>query len=285
MSKKLKEEMKLTFWRRLTGRQDPSLKRKIASIIIAILIFLINIFIGAIATYFLNDYLTKPTANVVFHPFVINGEYLPIEITNGPRYLEDVELKIKTCYMEDFVSTPKVDLTPYQAYPFHLTNEETIYALDKLFTSEDFICNPQNISSEFHCNIRTYVVNDKLYVPSQECKDYKCDFCPYEMILSSDKFSQNFSGKFPGPVEVESYKIRVDPEKEIDIKEEDMIFYSSFGIKFFSSYEMCLIENNNNLDMCKNIPKDLLLSSPIEVILSPTNESLGNPVIKLTQII
>ena len=40
MDRELDEEIKISLLKRLTGRQDPSLKRIIASVIVAVLIFL-----------------------------------------------------------------------------------------------------------------------------------------------------------------------------------------------------------------------------------------------------
>lgn len=280
MDKDFRTEVKLSFFKRITGRQDPSLKRIIASIFIALLFFLGTFFAG----FYLNRLMIKPEANVVFHPFIEEGKYLPIEIENGPKSLHNINLKIKTCYMDTYKEYTIPNLIAGQDYPVHLTDEDTVFALDKVFKSEEFICNPKNVSASVQCYIQPYVVKGKLYVPEQECKKYRCGYCPYEMIFSSDEFSDNFSSLFPGPVEVSTYKLMITPNNPVQVGEEYMEPFSPVGISLFSPYDLCMLESNQNFEYCGRLPMEVIFDKPLTLSISPVNKSLGNVSINLTQI-
>lgn len=276
----INEEAKLSFFRRLTGRQNPSIRRIIASIVITIIFFLITFFAG----FYLNQWMIEPNANVVFHPFIEDGS-LPIEIKNGPKSLNHVELKIKTCYMKDYKTYKIPDLIAGQEYPIRLVDEDTIFALDRLFKSEEFICNPKNVSADVQCYIQSYIVNGKLYVPEQECKKFRCGYCFYEMILSSDEYSENFTSSFPGPVEIKEYKLVITPNDPIQVNKDDMEPFSPIGISIFSPYDYCMLETNQNLEYCRDFPLVATFDTPLTLSVSPWNKSLGNISVNITQVV
>ena len=229
MERNFEQEIQLSLWKRLTGRQDPTAKRKIASLIVVVLITVFLFFATFFAGFYINKAMIKHNANVVFHPFVEDNSYLTIEITNGPKDLTNVTLDVKTCYMSKFVSMPPVDLIPGQTYPFHLTDKETVFALGKVFNSSDFACREDNYSADVQCYIKAYIVDGEVYAPPQECKQYTCGYCSYEMKLTSKEFSKNFSRKFPGPIPITDYEMSITPHRIIDLSNRNVTDFSSIG--------------------------------------------------------
>lgn len=280
MNQEFPNEIKLSFLKRLTGRQDPSFIRIIASIFAAIIVFLVTFFAG----YYLNQFMLKADANVVFHPFIEDNKSLPIEITNGPKDLHNIKLQVKTCYMYKYKTYEIEKLIPYQEYPVRLVDESTVFALNKVFMSDSFICNPKTVSAGVQCYIQPYIVNGKIYVPEQECKIYRCGYCAYEMMLTSDEFSDNFSGSFPGPIEIEKYVLMVTPNNPIEVKEGDIKPFDPIGLSLFSPYDQCMFETNQNQEECKDLEAEVFLDKPMTVIISPVNKSLGNFSVTVTQI-
>jgi len=280
MDKKLKEEVKLSFLKRLTGRQNPTLKRIIASIIVVIISFFATFFAG----FYLNDAMIKPSANVVFHPYVEDSSYLPIMITNGPKKLSDVTLKVRTCHMNSFETFLVPDLIPNQKYPINLRDKDTIYALDKIFKNNDFKCNPLNISVNTQCFIKTYIVNGQIYAPPQKCKKFRCGYCEYELFLESEKFSKNVSNFFLSPIEIKTYDLNIVPNNPINVIEEDMIFYSPIGISIFGPYDRCMIKTNNNYEKCNSLPIIPIINGNITMIIPSANKTFGTLSINITQV-
>lgn len=238
MDRSLRDEIGLSFWKRITGRQDPSGNRKIASLLIDILMFFVVLFVGIIAGFYINDSLIKPTANVVFHPYIEDHSYLPIMITNGQKPLTNITLKVKTCYMEDYKNFSIPKLIGGEQYPIHLMDNDTLFALDKVFNSE-FLCNPSEDSIGIHFRIDTYKVDDELYIPYQKYKQYKCGYCLYEWVLESNEFSDKFSGKFPGPIEIPQSTLEVNPQDTLNVSPEQMVPIGPIEIGFFSVCDLC----------------------------------------------
>ena len=241
MDRELDEEIKISLLKRLTGRQDPSLKRIIASVIVAVLIFLSTFFAG----FYLNKAMIEPSANVVFHPYnIVDNSSLPIMITNGPKPLTDVKLKVKTCHMKNFEIFPIPDLIENQEFPVNLKDEDTVYALGKILKDKDF-CNPLNTSPNVQCFIKTYIVKGQIYTPPQECKIFRCGDCEYELNLESKEFSKNFSDSFFSPIEIKTFSLNVVPNNPIDVSDEDMVPLTPIGISIFGPYDRCMFRTDN----------------------------------------
>ena len=143
MTRNVKEEVKLSFFKRLTGRQDPSSQRIIASFLVGVLIFVITFYVG----FYLNKWATKAEANVVFYPFIEDSSFLPIQINNGPKALHSVRLKVKTCYMDNYEEHTVPDLIAGQDYPIHLTDEDTILRWTK-YSKVKVLCAIQKMYQE-----------------------------------------------------------------------------------------------------------------------------------------
>jgi len=281
MKRKLNEEIKISFLKRLTGRENPSIIRIIASIIVAVLLFLLTFFAG----FYLNQYMIKPSANVVFHPYVEDNSYLPIIITNGPKPLTDVRLEVKTCHMKNFKVFQIPDLIENQEYPIHLRDEETIYALNKILKHNDFRCSPLNTSPNTQCFIKTYIVNGKIYAPAQNCKKYRCGYCSYKLNLKSKQFSKNFTGFFFSPIEIKTFTLHIEPNDPLNISENETMFpYSPIGISLFSPYDICMFKTKNDYGQCKHLPIVPIINGTLTMEISPVNKSLGNLSINITQI-
>lgn len=280
MDRRLNEEIKISFLKRLTGRQDPSPIRIIASIIVAVLIFLSTFFAG----FYLNNAMIKPSANVVFHPYdIVDSSYLPIMITNGPKPLTDVKLKVKTCHMENFEIFSVPDLIEYQEFPVNLKDEDTVYALDKILKNKDFRCDPLNTTPNIQCFIKTYIVHGQIYAPPQDCKKFRCGYCEYELNLESKEFSKNFSDVFFSPIEIKTFSLHIVPNNPIDVSDEDMVPFSPIGVSIFSPYDLCMFETDNDYEQCKHLPIIPIIDKTITMSISPVNKSLGNLSINITQ--
>jgi len=277
MFKKIVKELFPSFWRKISGKADPSRERKIASLIIGIILFLaawaIPFFIG----YEVKEMMVDYDANMVFHPFIEDNLYLPIQLTNGQKPLTNVQMQIKTCYMDEYEKTPIIPtLSVGEVYPHHLINKDTVYALDKLFESEKFVCNPKKDELGFLCYIETYLVKDRIYVPPQQCKKYECGFCDYEINLISKEFNKTVTGKFPGPLEVGVYDLDIIPSEILDIEIEDMLPSSPLVVGLFSPYDLCILENKTTKEKCQELPKEMYYGPPLEFGITPTNNSLEN---------
>jgi hypothetical protein len=265
----IRKELKLSFWQRLTGSKNPPKARKTAAVIVLVILYLVGFFSG----YCLNQALIRPYANAVFQAYVEDNS-LPIAITNGPKPLENVELAIKTCYMNNFKRFQIPDLIPGQTYNARLYDNETVFALNDIFRDPDFTCN-NDINTSVQCYIQTYIVNGKLYVPPQECKVYTCGYCNYEMEFISNKYSQNFTGKFPGPVEIKFYNLNVLPKDSTNIDYSNATKYNLVGLSIFTPYHTCLISGHSEAE-CQTQPKEVTLNTPLELTLPPKNQLLGN---------
>lgn len=281
MEKTFSQEIKISILKRITGRQDPSISRIIASIIIIIVAFLLTFYAG----FYLNKALTKPNANVVFHPHVEDNSYLPMMVTNGPKPLTEGILKVRTCHMRNFKEFNIPKLIEYQEYPVQLKDTETVYAMDKILNSSDFTCDPLNISAETQCFIKTYIVNGKIYAPAQECKRYRCGYCQYEVYYKTKEFSFNLTSHFISPMEISTYRLKIIPTIPINFSENDMKPFSPIGISLFSPFDLCMLRTKNNYDICKNLQITPLFNGSLTFRASPVNESLGNLTVNITQVI
>ncbi|MBD3387364.1 MAG: hypothetical protein GF416_00255 [Candidatus Altiarchaeales archaeon] len=277
MEKGLRKEIKFSILRRLTGRQKPSKNRIIASIVIVIVVLILTFLVG----FYFNQFLTKPSANVVFHPYTGDNESIHIQITNGPKKLTDVSLKVKTCHMNDFEYIPVPDLIEYETYPVSLNDKETAYALKKIF--QKVVCDPMNTSTNPECWIKTYIINGTAYAPPQKFNKYRCGYCKYTLILKSNEFSKNITDFFFSPIEVNTYSLDITPETVLDVNEEEMEFFSPIAIRLFSPYDVCMLETDGKYERCKDQPIIPVIQKPITMSISPTNKSLGNITITIKQ--
>lgn len=274
------KELYHAFWRTVAGRQDSSNKRKFASVIVLIVIFFASFFVN----HKITDILTPYKTNVVLQPYEIdNNLSVPIDIVNGPKPLTNIKLYVKTCQMAKTAEFEVPDLIEWQDYRIKLKDEGTVLALNLLFNSEGFSCDVKNVSAKVQCWTQSYTVNGKLYVPPQECKRHRCGTCDYEIQLKSDKYSENFTSSFLGAVPIETYKIKIIPQKILDVKKEDMIPFSPVGMSIFSPFDICMFETNYSFDECKIYPIERIYSDPINFTLVPKNQSLGNFSVTITQ--
>lgn len=270
-------ELSKAFWRYVSGRQDPSNKRKLTSIVVMIILLLIAGYIGTK----IDDWNAKKDANIQLEPYVKNNSYVPIQITNGAKPLKNVQLKIKTCHMEKFEYSPKYNLIEHEPITYPLEDKNTLFALNNIHSK----CNPEEKLSPTHCWIKTYVVNGKTYAPPQECVNYYCDYCEYEAVLEAEEFSKSFNGSFYSPIETKRYELKITPS---DGKIKDISNASEFSdikISFFTSYDQCVVIKGKNNPICEGLPNEVnLQGGGLMLEISPTNESLGILKVNITSV-
>ncbi|MBI3032466.1 hypothetical protein HYY69_03255 [Candidatus Woesearchaeota archaeon] len=248
MDRSFKEELNLSFWRRLTGRQDPTLLRKITSILLAAFFLFLTFYLG----FYFNIWMTDYDVNANFEPYIKDKLFLPIIITNGPKEVTNASISIKTCYMDNYEEYSIGRLIEGQEYNIEFVDNETVYVLGDLYTQTNFQCNPTNISTGAQCWIKTYKVDGMLYIPEQQCKKYKCGYCSYELLFISNQLSKNFSGSFPAPVEIPEFTMKVSQNRVID-SNSTLEEYAAIGLSIFSYRDLCLLNAFDNQTLCNQI--------------------------------
>ena len=104
------------------------------------------------------------------------------------------------------------------------------------------------------------------------------------MIFNSDGYSKNFSGLFPGPVEITTYKLMITPNNPKKINKEDMRPFDRIEISFFSPYDQCMIRTNQDSQYCERLSTDVLFDKTLTIVFPPLNQSLGNISVNITQV-
>jgi len=239
--KAAKKELRLSFWKRLTGKQNPTKLQKFFSIAITVFFFLVTFFLE----YILANALIPTTANVNFGSYV-EGDYIPIEITNGAKQLDSGELNVKTCFMKNYQNYSVSSLVPTQSYPIHFKNNETLFSLGQDYDSQSK-CNPNNISTTAQCWINIYLIESNLYAPSQECIVKRCDYCDYSLLYRvKGKTIFNDTEKFSA-TEIQKYVLNVSSSLEIpNFENKNKTYFGKVGISFYTEYESCILYNDTN---------------------------------------
>lgn len=216
------------------------MNRKTKDILRKVLLFLIGTIVGIIITDSYHNITAKADVFAYFKPLTTDnlGNYFPIEIINtGDKPLKNVDIKIKTCYMDEYKTLQTVPLIDTDNIGTHrFWNEKTISMVSKKLCLKEY-----NFS--FHnCEIYSYIVNSTtLYVPETNCSIFFCDFCPYTIKVRSDEIEdeKEFTDWFISPKEV---RFTIKPGtylSEINVSNLER-FSSPLGFNIFTPLELCL---------------------------------------------
>ena len=222
-----------------TGTKTPSNERLRDAVIVFLIIFFLGTLVGfGTRLWITKNFLEKSNADFTLGAFDKDsmGYYFPLKITNsGQKDLIDTYLTFQNCYMDKPREYKIEKLIPTNFEIFKLRDQKTI----SLFTKKP--CNADINFSMEDCKIRSYKINSThLYVPTQYCSIYMCDFCEYKARIKSAvlKDEKIFDKLLYGPKEI---KLKVTPNNLIEIGDRIPIkeLYP-IGINFFNEQELCI---------------------------------------------
>ena len=253
------------FFKYFTGTKTPDTRRLIEAIIIALIIFILG-FLGNIALTKL--LLEKSDAFVSFESLDKDeiGYFFPVNLINsGQKDLTNVELNLKTCYMDKSkLYGPYDKIVKTDNKPIKFRDQESFNLLQKKR------CDPDLNFSFTNCEIVVYKLNDTdLYAPPQICSVYICDICNLTANLTAEQFSQSqmFYSRFYGPKEI---RLNITPETLLDVNVYNLEKYSPVKLSWFNEREFCIWEGNCSIGKIKQLPaKYFLPELPVYMTLNP----------------
>lgn len=230
--------------RRVSGIQKPNYKRFIIAILLGIIVLLADSYVS----FKVGQYVTNSERYADIHASFGQlskdnfGLFFPVILTNsGTLDLNNVDIKVKTCDMENFEQLPPIKFLSKEGgiQTERFSEKNTLSAIPQK------LCDPQYNFSLKNCQIDTYIINStNLYTPEKNCSIFFCDYCQYEIKIKSPELKNEKidSGWFISTKEV---KLSIKPEKTYpEINASNLKYFSSIGFNFFSGMELCLYDIN-----------------------------------------